>query len=142
MTNGVPDSDQRGFKDRMEVFEGVKEVLCEVLKVEENDVFFSARLFADLGTDSVGYMEIMVMLEDVFGITIPVEDVVPNLSLSKSGLVRDGIVTPAGIIEIRRIVPYADFTLFERDPRIERIDDIFTVKFLADYVVDRLGLQT
>jgi acyl carrier protein len=59
---------------REEVFERVKEVLSDQLGVEENDVTEEARFQEDLDADSLDLVELIMELEDQFGIKISDED--------------------------------------------------------------------
>jgi acyl carrier protein len=59
---------------REEVFERVKEVLGEQLGVEANDVTEEARFQEDLDADSLDLVELIMELEDQFGIKISDED--------------------------------------------------------------------
>jgi acyl carrier protein len=59
---------------REEVFERVREVLSEQLGVEENDVTEEARFQEDLDADSLDLVELIMELEDQFGIKISDED--------------------------------------------------------------------
>ena len=59
---------------REEVFERVKEVLTEQLGVEEKDITEEASFQEDLNADSLDLVELIMELEDQFGIKIPDED--------------------------------------------------------------------
>jgi acyl carrier protein len=59
---------------REEVFERVKEVLSEQLGVDENDVTEEANFQEDLDADSLDLVELIMELEDQFGIKISDED--------------------------------------------------------------------
>jgi acyl carrier protein len=59
---------------RDEVFERVKEVLAERLSVEEADITEEANFQEDLDADSLDLVEMIMELEDQFGIKIPDED--------------------------------------------------------------------
>jgi acyl carrier protein len=59
---------------RDEVFERVKSVLVEQLGVEESDVTDSASFQEDLDADSLDLVELIMELEDQFGIKISDED--------------------------------------------------------------------
>jgi acyl carrier protein len=59
---------------REEVYERVKEVLSEQLGVEENDINDEASFQEDLEADSLDLVELIMELEDQFGIKISDED--------------------------------------------------------------------
>src|SRR2546427_8253480 len=59
---------------REEVFERVKEVLTEQLGVDEGDINEEASFQEDLDADSLDLVELIMELEDQFGIKISDED--------------------------------------------------------------------
>ena len=59
---------------RDEVSERIKEVLVERLSVEEADITEEANFQEDLDADSLDLVEMIMELEDQFGIKIPDED--------------------------------------------------------------------
>ncbi len=59
---------------RDEVFERIKEVLSERLSVEEADITEEANFQEDLDADSLDLVELIMELEDQFGIKIPDDD--------------------------------------------------------------------
>ncbi len=59
---------------RDEVFERVKEMLAEQLGVDENEITEEASFQEDLDADSLDLVELIMELEDQFGIKISDED--------------------------------------------------------------------
>ena len=59
---------------REEVLERVKEVLTEQLGVDENEITEEASFQVDLEADSLDLVELIMELEDQFGIKISDED--------------------------------------------------------------------
>ena len=59
---------------REEVFERVKEVLTEQLGIDENEITEDANFQEDLDADSLDLVELIMELEDQFGIKISDED--------------------------------------------------------------------
>jgi acyl carrier protein len=59
---------------REEVFERVKEVLREQLGIEESEITEEASFTEDLDADSLDLVELIMELEDQFGIKISDDD--------------------------------------------------------------------
>ena len=59
---------------REEVFERVKEVLTEQLGIEEADITEEASFQEDLDADSLDLVELIMSLEEEFGVKISDED--------------------------------------------------------------------
>jgi acyl carrier protein len=59
----------------MSVAEKVKEIIVDQLGVEEKEVTPEAKFVEDLGADSLSTVELIMALEDEFGISLPDEDV-------------------------------------------------------------------
>ena len=59
---------------REEVFERIKEVLVEQLGIEEEEITMEAKFQEDLDADSLDLVELIMELEDQFGIKISDED--------------------------------------------------------------------
>jgi acyl carrier protein len=58
----------------METFEKVKSIIVERLSVDEKDVKNEASFIDDLGADSLDTVELVMALEEEFGLEIPDED--------------------------------------------------------------------
>ena len=64
------------------MFEVVKEVIVESLSCEADKVTMEAKLFEDLGADSLDAVELSLAIEEKTGITIA-EDALPNMKTVK-----------------------------------------------------------
>jgi acyl carrier protein len=60
--------------DREEIIEKVTAVVVDQLNVEEPEVTEESSFIDDLGADSLGIVELVMALEEEFGISIPDED--------------------------------------------------------------------
>ena len=59
---------------REEIFERVKDVLVEQLGIDEGDITDAASFQEDLDADSLDLVELIMELEDQFGVKISDED--------------------------------------------------------------------
>lgn len=58
----------------MDTFDKVKEIIIDKLGVEEGNISKEASFVDDLGADSLDTVELIMELEEEFGIEIPDED--------------------------------------------------------------------
>jgi len=54
-----------------QVFDKVKEIIVDQLGVEEDEVTMEASFIEDLGADSLDIVELIMALEEEFGLEIP-----------------------------------------------------------------------
>ncbi len=125
---------------RDEIFSKVQETLVDALGVDDDEVTLEATLSGDLGAESIDYLDILFRLEKSFDIKIPRGELFPeNLSAADSSFVKDGKITESGIEELRTKMPHADFDGFLEDPRVEKIQDLFTVKMIVNFLDKKLS---
>ncbi len=60
--------------EREEIMDKVKAVIVDQLNVDEDDVIEDASFIDDLGADSLDIVELVMALEEEFGISIPDEE--------------------------------------------------------------------
>jgi acyl carrier protein len=56
------------------IFEKVREIVCEQLGVEEEEVTMESSFIDDLGADSLDIVELIMALEEEFDLEIPDEE--------------------------------------------------------------------
>jgi len=78
-------------------------------------------------------------LEKAFGIEIPRKELSPEDILTNADFVKDGKVTPAGIVELKRRMPFVDFAKFESNPQVREFSNLLTVGDLCRYVEGKVG---
>ncbi len=64
-------------------FEKVKEIIMDTINCSGDKITLEANLKDDLGIDSLDSMELMMAVEDAYGITVPEEEL-PNLTSVKA----------------------------------------------------------
>jgi acyl carrier protein len=123
---------------RDEIFKKVQHVLVDALGVDEDEVTPKAVIRDDLGAESIDFLDIMFRLEKEFGIKIPRGEMMPENLSSDPNIVKDGVVTPAGIAELKRRMPHSDFSAFEQDPKLDNMSKLFTVDAIVNYIEGKL----
>jgi acyl carrier protein len=122
------------------IFEKVRDTLVDALGIDEDEVTPEATLVGDLGAESIDFLDIVFRLEKNFNVKIPRGELFPeNLAAADSSFVQDGVVTKSGIGELRQKLPHADVDKFAKDPKIENIQDLFTVQMIVNFLQAKLG---
>ena len=62
------------------VFDKIKEIIIDELGIDESKVTMDARFKEDLGADSLDAVEIIMQVEEEFGVEIT-EDVIQNMTV-------------------------------------------------------------
>ncbi len=125
---------------RDEIFQEVQEVMVDALGVDDDEVTGKATLMGDLGAESIDFLDIVFRLEKAFGIKIPREELFPAESLmNNSEFIKNGKLTETGLTELRDKIPHTDLTVFENDPDINKLGDLFTVDAIVNYVDTKLN---
>ncbi|HEY8504368.1 MAG TPA: acyl carrier protein [Gemmataceae bacterium] len=127
-----------------EIYQKVSAVLVEALNVEEDEVTPEARLQADLGAESIDFLDIVFRLEREFNIKIPRGELFPESIFQGDPefVQQDRVVTEKGLSELRARMPYADLSKFEENPTLDAIGDLFTVELITRYVQNKLEQQS
>ena len=123
-----------------EIFNKVQQTLVDALGVDDDEVTPAATLSGDLGAESIDYLDIVFRLEKNFGIKIPRGELFPeNLAAADGNFVQDGVVTPAGIAEMKQRMPHANVAAFEEDPKVENIQELFTVEMICKFLAKKVN---
>jgi acyl carrier protein len=122
-----------------EIFAKVREALVGALGVDEEQVTAEATLGPDLGAESIDYLDIGFRLEKAFGLKIPRGDLVPDNIFSDEKYVQNGKLTPDGLAELKRRMPYAEMGEFEKDPDVQKVENLVTVGMICKYIEAKLN---
>jgi acyl carrier protein len=124
---------------RDEIYKKVQAVLVDALGVDEEEVTPNAVIRDDLGAESIDFLDIMFRLEKAFGIKIPKGEMMPEGLANDPNIVQNGNFTPAGLEELKKRMPFSDFTELEKDPKLDNMSKLFTVDMITKYVESKLN---
>jgi acyl carrier protein len=122
-----------------EVFAKVRQVLVDALGVDEEEVKPQARLVADLGAESIDFLDIVFRLEKAFGIKIQQSELFPDNVLNDPRYVVNGKVTDAGMQELRQRLPHSDLDAFDKSRSVQDFSNVFTTDAIVKFVQAKLG---
>lgn len=132
---------------RDEIFSKVQGVLVDALGVDEDEVTAKATLREDLGAESIDFLDIVFRLEKAFTadpakpFKIPRGELFPedlDTLRNDPNYVAGGKITPTGMAELKRRMPYADFSDFEKDPSVDKAGQLITVDTITNYIEAKL----
>lgn len=121
-----------------EVFENVQTALVDALGVDEDEVSPEATLVGDLGAESIDFLDIVFRLEKAFDIKIPRGELFPEDVFTNAEYVQDGKLTPAGMDELKRRMPFADLSGFEENPVVQDFANLLTVADMCRFVETKI----
>ena len=121
-----------------EILEKVKAVLVDALGVDEDEVTPTAVIKDDLGAESIDFLDISFRLEKAFSIKIGKGEMMPENLTADPNFAQNDKVTSAGIAELKKRMPYSDFTEFEKDPTVDHISKLFTVNTIVHFIESKL----
>ena len=130
-----------------DIFAHIRDVLEEALGVDEDEVTPEARLVADLGAESIDFLDIQFRLEKTFStddhpFKIEQGELFPENLMDNADWVQDEKFTDAGMTMLRERMPHLDLTTFESDRSLSGVADLITVQSLVAFVQGKLNSET
>lgn len=125
-----------------DAFRKIRAALVDGMGLDEDEVQYSSRLKADLSVDSIDFLDTVFRMERQFGVKIPRSEIFPEeMFIGDCGLIESGRVTPKGIEVLREKLKHAhlpDVEKLAKDPRVENIENLFTVQMLVNFMVTHM----
>lgn len=126
-----------------DIFGKVQEVLEDALGCDEDEITPTASLTADLGAESIDFLDIVFRLEKAFGtddtpFKIEQGELFPENLMDHAEWVQDGSFTDAGMDMLKERMPHVDFSAFDNDREVAKVADLITVQSLVDFVSIKL----
>lgn len=119
------------------IFPKMQEIVAEVLMIDEEDVKADSRLIADLGAESIDFLDLVFQLEKEFDIKIPRGQLEKEArgSLTDEQFETDGVITDEGITQIKAYFSEVPAEHFPSPMKVSEIPTIFTVNTFAKLVL-------
>lgn len=137
----MPDS---AVLTRDDILARVREVLTEALGVDDDEVTEDASLTADLGAESIDFLDIVFRLEKGFSTAqkpfkIEQGELFPENLLENPEWVADGRFTDAGMKMLQQRMPHVDFSAFDKDRDVNKVAEQITVGSIVEFVERKLA---
>ena len=149
-TEATNDKDTCMALSREEIYAKVQGVLVDALGADEDEVTPTAPLREDLGAESIDFLDIVFRLEKAFTTDPTKPFKIPRGELFPEDLdslrndpnyVQDGKITTAGMGELKKRMPFADFSEFEKNPTVDDAGKLLTVDTIVNYIEAKLKAQ-
>ena len=126
--------------NRDDIFSKIQEVLDDALGVDEDEVTPEASLTADLGAESIDFLDIVFRIEKTFDVKISQGELFPENLVDNEEWVSDGKLTDAGLVMLKGRMAHVEFDSFEGGDRsISKLGDAITVNSLVNFVELKLA---
>jgi len=125
-----------------EMYEAVKEAIVGALGVDEDEVTPDAKIFDDLGAESIDLLDVLFRIERSTGVKIAASDIGEHI---QGGIpeeefgTEEGVVSEKGLAQLKKVMPQIDTNALAGNLRAEQVIGLFTVQNLADLVSSRAG---
>lgn len=121
-------------------FEKIQGIIVEALYCDKELVTPTANLMADLGAESIDFLDIVFRLEKSFGIKLPRGDIELRArgDLEEGEFEIHGVLQEKGLARLRSFMPEVPAEKFKTGLRIRDIATLFTVSTFERMVLERL----
>lgn len=119
------------------VFPGVADIIADALARERGEVHLESRLIADLGAESIDFLDMVFRFEQTFGVRIERGRILDEArgGMTDEEFHQDGVITPAGLAKLREVLDEVPADAFVPGMRVDDIPLLFTVETLCKVVV-------
>jgi acyl carrier protein len=119
------------------VFPRVADIIAEALARSPAEVRADSRLIADLGAESIDFLDIVFRLEQSFAVRIARGQILEEArgELSEDQFHTDGVLTPAGLARLREVLDEVPAETIMPGLRVDDVPLLFTVETFCKVVV-------
>lgn len=119
------------------VFPRVTDIIADALAREPAEVRLQSRLIADLGAESIDFLDIVFRLEQAFGVRIPRGQILDEArgELREDEFHSDGVLSVAGLARLREVLDEVPADTVKPGLRVDDVPLLFTVETFCKVVV-------
>jgi len=119
------------------VFPKVAETMADAISCEIEKVKLDSSLIDDLGAESIDFVDIVFRLQRLFKVKIPRGKIVEEArgNLSESEFEKAGVVSDAGVAQLRAFLNELPAERFKSPLRVADIPRLFTVETFCKLVI-------
>lgn len=125
------------------VYPKVREIIADVLVIDEEELSLESRLIADLGAESIDFLDLVFQLEKEFSIKIPRGQLEKNArgDLSEDEFEKSGVLTDKGMQALKNYLSEVPAEHFKNNMKVNEIPMLFTVETFCKLVVSAICEQ-
>ncbi|KTD23306.1 acyl carrier protein [Legionella londiniensis] len=119
------------------VYPKVREIIADVLVIDESDISLESRLIADLGAESIDFLDLVFQLEKEFDIKIPRGQLEKNArgDLPEDEFEKGGVLTAKGMSALKNYLSEVPEAYFKPNLKVNEIPALFTVETFCKLIV-------
>ena len=125
------------------VYPKVREIIADVLVIDEDDVSLTSRVIVDLGAESIDFLDLVFQLEKEFGIKIPRGQLEKNArgDLTEDEFEKGGVLTEKGMIALKNYLSEVPADYFKASMKLNEIPMLFTVGTFCKLIVEAMAAK-
>ncbi|MGQ3891830.1 acyl carrier protein [Legionella sp. CNM-4043-24] len=123
------------------VYPKVREIIADVLVIDEEEISQDSRLIADLGAESIDFLDLVFQLEKEFSIKIPRGQLEKNArgDLAEDEFEKGGVLTPKGMQALKNYLSEVPESHFKANLKVNEIPMLFTVETFCKLIVNAVN---
>lgn len=125
------------------VYPKIREIIADVLVVDEAEISLSSRLISDLGAESIDFLDLVFQLEKEFAIKLPRGQLEKNArgDLAEDEFEQGGVLTEKGMLALKQYLSEVPSEYFKPGMKVNEIPMLFTVETFCKLVISAVEVQ-
>ena len=121
-----------------DIFPRVREIVADVLMIEEDEIILQSRLIADLGAESIDFLDLIFQLEREYKIKIPRGKLEKDArgDLAEDEFEQNGIITVKGMESLQAYLDEVPSQYFVENLKVAEIPMLFTVETFCKIIIN------